>query len=188
MPDFSELELSTPRLRLRAPRVEDASALFAIYSDPAVTRFIAFGAWRAIDAAHEQIERERREMAAGDAVRLCIVRAADARVIGSCSLFRLHEQSRRAEVGYALASAAWGQGIARETVSALLRHGFETMGLRRIEADIDPRNAASARCLERLGFVREGLLRERWIVEGEVSDTAMYGLLARDWAAARRAA
>jgi RimJ/RimL family protein N-acetyltransferase len=56
------------------------------------------------------------------------------------------------------------------------------MGLHRIEADIDPRNTASARCLERLGFVKEGLLRERWIVEGEVSDSAIYGLLQPDWA------
>ena len=50
-----------------------------------------------------------------------------------------------------------------------------------MEADIDPRNHASARSLERLGFTREGLLRERWIVKGEVSDTALYGLLQREW-------
>ena len=55
------------------------------------------------------------------------------------------------------------------------------MALNRVEADIDPRNEASARTLERLGFRREGLLRERWIVGDEVSDTALYGLLQRDW-------
>jgi len=51
------------------------------------------------------------------------------------------------------------------------------------EAHIDPRNEASARSLERLGFVREGLLRQRWIVDGVVSDSALYGLLTQDWAA-----
>ena len=50
-----------------------------------------------------------------------------------------------------------------------------------VEADIDPGNRASARTLERLGFRREGLLRERWIVNGEISDSALYGLLRRDW-------
>lgn len=54
------------------------------------------------------------------------------------------------------------------------------MKLNRIEADIDPRNAASARVPERLGFVREGLLRERWIVGDEVTDSALYGLLRSD--------
>jgi len=59
------------------------------------------------------------------------------------------------------------------------------MQLHRLEADIDPRNAASAKTLERLGFRREGLMRERWIVEGVVSDSAVYGLLASEWRTAR---
>ena len=53
----------------------------------------------------------------------------------------------------------------------------------RLEADIDPRNVASARSLVRLGFRQEGHLRERWVVNGEVSDTDLYGLLRIDWAA-----
>ena len=55
------------------------------------------------------------------------------------------------------------------------------MQLIRIEADIDPRNLASARSLERLGFAYEGLMRNRWIVAGEVSDTGFYGLLREQW-------
>jgi len=63
----------------------------------------------------------------------------------------------------------------------ILRHLFDGMGLRRIEADIDPRNLASCRLVEKLGFVREGTLRERWHVNGEVCDSAIYGLLRRDF-------
>jgi len=59
--------------------------------------------------------------------------------------------------------------------------GVGELGLRRVEADIDPRNARSAKILERLGFIREGYLRERWVVGGEISDTALYGLLAREF-------
>ena len=59
------------------------------------------------------------------------------------------------------------------------------LGLNRVEADIDPRNAASAKPLLRLGFRHEGLLRERWIVNGEICDTAFYGLLKSDWEARR---
>ena len=82
-----------------------------------------------------------------------------------------------------LAQRAWGLGYMHEALSALLDHGFSAWNLNRVEADIDPRNQASARALERLGFRREGLLRERWIVAGEVSDTAYYGLLRSDWRA-----
>ena len=63
----------------------------------------------------------------------------------------------------------------------ILRHLFDGMGLRRIEADIDPRNLASCRLVEKLGFVREGTLRERWQVNGECADSALYGLLRRDF-------
>jgi len=68
-----------------------------------------------------------------------------------------------------------------EALQALLEFGFGELDLNRIDADIDPRNSASARTLERLGFTKEGYLRERWIVGDEVSDTAIYGLLRREW-------
>ena len=68
-----------------------------------------------------------------------------------------------------------------EALGALLNYAFHTLNLNRLEADIDPRNHASAKILERLGFTREGHMRERWIVNGEVEDTWWYGLLRREW-------
>ena len=69
----------------------------------------------------------------------------------------------------------------QQALQALLRYAFQTLDLNRIEADIDPRNMASARTLERLGFQKEGHLRERWIVNDEISDTWLYSLLRREW-------
>jgi RimJ/RimL family protein N-acetyltransferase len=70
-----------------------------------------------------------------------------------------------------------------EALTALVSHAFNDLDLNRLEADIDPRNAPSKVCLERLGFVSEGYMRERWIVGGEVCDSALYGLLRREWQA-----
>jgi RimJ/RimL family protein N-acetyltransferase len=127
------------------------------------------------------IEKDRKAMADGEHVRLALERIDDGAMIGVCTLFAFSEQCRRAEVGYGLAPHAWGRAYMDEALRALLGHGFGTLGLNRVEADIDPRNEASARSLERLGFRKEGLLRERWIVGDEVSDSALYGLLQRDW-------
>jgi len=88
---------------------------------------------------------------------------------------------RRAEIGYAQGRAYWGQGYMQEALKAVLNHAFEILNLHRIEADVDPRNAASVRTLERLGFQREGYLRERWQVNGEIQDAFYYGLLRPDW-------
>jgi len=95
-------------------------------------------------------------------------RREDAQLLGTCSLHSVHLPSRRAELGYVLRSDLWGHGYMHEALVALVAHVFDTMMLHRLEADIDPRNASSARSLERLSFQREGYLRERWIVDGEV--------------------
>jgi [ribosomal protein S5]-alanine N-acetyltransferase len=68
-----------------------------------------------------------------------------------------------------------------EALSALLDYAFTELNLNRVEADTDPRNERSARLLDRLKFSKEGLFRERCIVDGEISDAAMYGLLRREW-------
>ena len=73
------------------------------------------------------------------------------------------------------------RGLAAEAVSLMLDWSFRTLALHRVEADIDPRNDGSRRLLERLGFNSEGLLRERYFVGDEISDTELFGLLASDW-------
>lgn len=133
--------------------------------------------------AEQAVERFGQLMEASIAGEdlVCMVELlATGEVIGSCDLFNVDEQCGRAEIGFTLNRQHWGKGYMSEAARAVIDHGFNTVGLRRLEADIDPRNLGSARLLERLGFVREGLLRERWVVGDEISDSALYGLLKRD--------
>jgi RimJ/RimL family protein N-acetyltransferase len=135
--------------------------------------------------AVEMVELTLRGYQAGTNVNFGIESTADSTLIGMAGLFHFHDASRRAEIGYALSQRYWGQGLMHEALVALVDYAFSTLDLNRLEADIDPRNLASARSLERLGFVKEGYMRERWIVAGEVSDTGFYGLIRSDWAARR---
>lgn len=73
-----------------------------------------------------------------------------------------------------------GKGYISEAGEALIQYGFDSLELRRIEAEIDPDNQSSAKSLEKLGFSLEGLLRQRWEVNGVVSDSTMYGRLVSD--------
>ncbi|QDQ25466.1 GNAT family N-acetyltransferase [Chitinimonas arctica] len=181
MPSFDQLTLTTPRLLLRPLRDADAPALFAIFSDPRVMRYWSTPPWPTLEEAHKLIARDVESMAAGKYVRFGMERLEDGQLLGNCTLFNLYEQCRRAEIGYGMSAAAWGKGYMHEALSAMLAYGFDEMALNRVEADIDPRNEASARSLERLGFKKEGHLRERWIVDGEVSDSGLYGLLRSEW-------
>jgi RimJ/RimL family protein N-acetyltransferase len=110
-----------------------------------------------------------------------IARRTDDAIIGVATLYNLNLDHGRAELGYILGRAEWGQGYMQEALHALLGFSFKVLDLRRLEADVDPRNAASIRTLERLGFLREGYLRERWHVAGEIQDALYYGLLRREW-------
>ncbi|HEX3122653.1 MAG TPA: GNAT family N-acetyltransferase [Rhodanobacteraceae bacterium] len=183
MADFDRLTLRTGRLLLRPLRAADAPAIFAMRSDPKVMRYTSSLPLVSLDQAEAFVARETAGMAAGESLRLGLQRLADDTLIGTCILFHRNAQCRRAEVGYELRHDAWGQGYMHEALQTFLHFGFTELKLNRLEADIDPRNVASARSLERLGFAREGLLRERWIVDGEVSDSALYGLLLSDWKA-----
>lgn len=177
--------IDAPRVRLRALEPEDVDALFAVFGDPEVMRYGSRPALADRAAAAAYLAGIHEGFADRSLFQWGIERRADGAVIGTVTLFSLSAQNRRAELGYMLGRAHWGQGLAREAVDAVIDHAFapDGLGLARLEADIDPRNAASAKLLERLGFRLEGTLRDRWIVNGEVSDSGLYGLLARERAA-----
>ena len=173
--------LPTARLILRPFRNGDSAALFDIFSDAEVVRFWSGAAWTDIKQAQQMIEESRQDVSSSGIVRYGIALAETDVLIGICNLRGFFEQNRRCELGYALGRAWWGRGFAAEALEALLGYAFGPLDLNRIEADIDPRNDASARLLERLGFRQEGYMPERWIVHGEKADTAFYGLLKRYW-------
>ena len=183
LPAFDTVRLQTPRLQLRPLQPEDAPALFGMHSDPEVMRYWSGAPWTDMAQAEAMIAGDLATLPRSEHLRLALLPRDGGALLGTCSLFSFSLSNRRAEIGYALTRAAWGQGLMHEALQTLLAYAFETLRLHRLEADIDPRNRPSAKTLERLGFEREGHLRERWIVAGEVSDTALYGLLRRDWAA-----
>ncbi len=183
MVSFSDVTLHTVRLTLRPMAEADTDAVFAMRSDPVVQRYGSHPPWTARQTAVDYIARNAEAMAAGTHAQFAIERREDGVVVGTCTLYALDAPCRRADIGYVLLPSQWGRGYATEANTALLDWGFGALDLNRVEADIDPRNVASARALERLGFVHEGHLRERWIVGGEVCDSLIYGLLASDWKA-----
>ena len=186
LPDAATLPtLLTERLALRWLTPADVPALHEVFSDAEVTRY-----WSspplADRAAADALLAEIHELFAKRALfQWGIARRTDDLVVGTCTLAALSPAHRRAELGFALGRRHWGNGYIAEALPALVEFAFEELGLHRLEADVDPRNHASIRALERLGFQREGCLRERYHMIGEIQDALMYGLLRRDWSNAQ---
>lgn len=173
--------LETEDLSLRFVTEADLSAVYEIFSHPEVMRYLSYPPWTERSQAEQWLTRVQEGYRTQTAFQLGIERHADHILVGTCTLFQFEATSRRAEIGYALGRPYWGSGYMHMALKGLLQYAFQTLDLNRLEADIDPRNEASAKTLERLGFQKEGYLRERWIVNDEISDTALYGLLRRDW-------
>ena len=179
--DLTPPDLETARLRVRPVAESDLASLMEVNGDEHVTRFLPYETWRSMDDALAWYKRIAAMQAAGSAIQLVAADKATGSAIATCLLFQFEQKSARAELGYVLARAHWGKGLMREALDAVLGHAFGPMGVRRLEAHVDPRNGPSRALAQRLGFTREGLLRERWVDKGEPTDIEVYGLLRREW-------
>lgn len=173
--------LHTARLRLRPVTDADGDLLFALHSDTHVMRYWDSPPWGERARADRFIAVCRQLAEEGTGARVAIDRVSDGVFVGWCGLTGWNPVNRSASLGYCLGAAAWGHGYATEAAHGLLRWAFDTLDLNRVQAEADTRNVASARVLEKVGFVREGTLREDCVVNGEVSDSWVFGLLRREW-------
>ncbi len=173
--------LSAERVRLRWLRPEDCEDLFSVFGDPAVMAYWSHPAWEQLERAREYIRDIHAGFAARQLFQWGVAELDSDIILGTCTLCSYSAEQKRAEVGIILGRASWGRGLGREVLNLLIPFAFEEMDLERLEADIDPNNERSLALFEGCGFVREGLLRERWRVHGEVQDSVLLGLLKREW-------
>ena len=163
------MELLTARLKLRRAAPDDLAAFHEILSNPAAMRF-----WSS--PPHPDVARTQAwldsMMADGPPLSDDFAIELEGRVIGKAGCWRLPE------IGYILHPAYWGQGFATEACRAVIAHVFDTYDVEAITADVDPRNEASLRLRERLGFVETGRATATYEIEGEISDS-VYLALAR---------
>jgi len=152
--------LETDRLILRELTPADNAAIFALFSDPRVTESTDIGTFERIAQADELIASFALRFAARGALRWGITLKGDGTAIGTVGFPGMDDETRRGEVGYDVARAHWGRGIATEATRAAVRFGFEGLNPNRIEATTNLGNMASMRVLAKIGFTEEGILRD----------------------------
>ena len=171
----------TPRLRLRIPRMEDAPAIYARYaSDPDVTRYLPWRPHKDVEDTQKFLSHLLNAMESGGTHAWIVEGREDRRLMGFVSMgvqsaregdfLSTGEERRYYKVGFAyhLARSEWSQGYATEAARALVDWAFSQPQVFRIWTLCDVENGASARVLEKLGLVREGVLK-RWSIRPNLS-------------------
>jgi len=178
-PYFPDLE--TDRLILRSIIPDDLEFVFQHFSDPMVNQYL-------LD--NDPVETREQAQEIIDFYvppkskffnRWIILLKIDKHPIGTCGFHKWNEKHGHAEIGYDLGAAHWHKGYMTEVLQVVLHHGFDKMKLNRIEAIVYPENRASLRLLERLGFQKEGLLRQSTRQGDKYYDHWILSLLKEDW-------
>ena len=179
------LPLHTERLVLRMVGLDDAPTLAAYRSDPHVARYQDWLLPYTADQATESIRRQAHLAGptVGESVQVAIEH--DGAMIGDLyvGIGDVVDGGAQATLGYTLAAAHQGRGFALEAAEAMVDALFEHTPVHRIEATLDPLNAASMRVLDLLGFSHEGVARRSAPIRGEWLDDLRYGLLREQRAA-----
>ena len=181
--DFSSIPrtFNTRDLHLRPSNDTDAESMFTMLSDPQSMKYWSDQPINNLEAAVEVLNKDLESDAQGNSMCWAVTFKGHDKMIGKCILFQFSQQNHRAEIGYLLNREYWRQGLMHQALEAVIDFAFNTLDIHRIEADVDTENTGSLGLLEKLGFTREGLFRERWFVYHEWQDSVMLGLLKQDW-------
>jgi ribosomal-protein-alanine N-acetyltransferase len=181
----SDWQRALPTLRgkqvvLRELRASDAPSLCALLTTEEVSRFMSPPP-PTVEGFERFISWTLRQRTAGAyACFAATVRGYDTAV----GVFQIHETERgfgTAEWGFAVGSAFWGTGLFQEGAALVFEFAFDTIGVHRMEARAAVLNGRGNRALQKIGAIRECVLRKSFVCKGEYLDQALYAVLAADW-------
>jgi len=187
MMNITPLTLTGTLVRLEPPAEKHLADLLAASQRDEIWVYLPFGPYRTIDEWRAAIQRWREQAGQGSSTSFVIVRRSDERAIGMTAYLDIQPKNRALEIGGTwLTPEVQRTAINTECKYLLLRHAFETLGCVRVQLKTDARNLRSQRAIERLGAVKEGVLRKHVLTRGGYQrDAVMYSIVDSEWHAVK---
>ncbi len=159
--------IETSCLKLRLPLIEDASSIFEQYAqDAQVTKYMTWKPHKNVEMTQQFLQHCINSLIQKSDYFWVILPKQEEKAIG---MIRLQLQNYHASLGYVLARSYWNQGLMTEAIQILVDWALNQSNIYRIWAVCDLENIASARVLEKVGMIREGILR-RWLIHPNMSN------------------
>lgn len=175
------LILESERLVLRPLEEKDAENVFEIFSDTEVMRYYDLLPFKSMEEAHRQTRFFMQALADRTMIRWGIVLKENEKLVGTCGLFAFSDADKKAELGYELNRNYQRRGIMSEALPLVLDFAFSNSDINRIEAFIEIPNTASQLLAGKLGFIKEGEMRDYELCRGQLIDITLWALLRQDW-------
>jgi RimJ/RimL family protein N-acetyltransferase len=181
--DISPVRLEGAHVRLEPLAAKHAADLFELSRDPEIWKLVVAPPIQTLDEMKTWISAAEKQTAAGTNIWFAAVRRKDDRAVGVTSYLNVSPRDRGVEIGGTwYAREVWRTAVNTECKYLLLRHAFESLGYVRVQIKTDERNVRSQRAIERLGAVREGVLRKYQITHtGHRRNTVMYSITDEEW-------
>ena len=172
--------LESDRLLLRQVTVDDVKEVFELRSNPETMKYIPRPLVTNYDEALAHIKMINDKIETNEGINWAVTLKGSDKLLGIVGHYRIQWHNFRSEIGYMFLPECHGKGIATEVIKLLIDYGFDEMNMHSLEAVIDPENFASARVLEKNGFVKEAHILENEYYEGKFIDSVIYSLLKRN--------
>lgn len=165
-----------------------AEDLLAAGADPEIWRYMPIPQPGSVTEVRQWIDEAWKLAATGEQLPFAIIDPETGRAVGSTRYLEIHRHWRTLEIGWTwLAASVQRTAVNTETKLMLLKHAFEDQGALRVQFKTDGRNLRSQEALERLGAVKEGVLRKQRVNhDGYVRDAVYYSILDDEWPAVKQ--
>lgn len=173
--------IETERLILRQATEQDSDDILELYANENVVQHMPLDPFNSIEDAKGEISWYKKIFLEQTGLRWVIEEKVNKKVIGTCGYLNYEVEHNRIEIGYDLSPESWGKGIMTETLKAIIHFAFSELNANKIEAQITSENDASLHLVSKLGFHRDGVLREHEFEKGRYIDLVIYSLLAREY-------
>jgi N-acetyltransferase len=181
--NVSAVTLEGTHIRLVPPDLKYVDDLVEAAKPNEIWEFIATAPGQSREEMQAWMGEAIVETQSGTRIWFFVIRKRDNRAIGATSYMDIQRKNRGLEIGGTwITPSAWRTPINTESKYLLLRHAFETLGCLRVQLKTDVRNVRSQQAIERIGAVKEGVLRKHMLTRiGYIRDTVMYSIIDTEW-------
>ena len=172
--------LESKRLKFSEITSDDAQSLLDIRGNEQVMKFMDTNKFKSIHDSLKFINSIAESFNSLEGINWAIIEKVTNKFIGYFGFWRLDKKNCRAEIGYVLHPDYWGNGFMKETLDIMVKFGFSELEIHSIEANVNPKNLASIKLLEKFGFVKEAYFRENFLFDKQYKDSVIYSLLEKD--------